>query len=218
MENEFRLAAGWGDVAKLQGFIAQGVDIDSVHPDFGITALSGAVGANRIDAVRFLLKAKANVNQTIPMRDSPLLRACRQGFIAITELLLQAKADPLQVCKDGWTPLHTAAHLQSTDVLRVLIPHLDTDALNFKMSWGGQLWTPIAIADTWKRRDNVDVLIEAGAKWKYKTGVISDVLDQRRKIKDRILVFCGVLRKRLGIYPDLVTLLARTVWSMRLDK
>ena len=44
------------------------------------------------EAVRVLLAAKANVDLTAPDGDSPLLRACRKGFVECVDQLLNARA------------------------------------------------------------------------------------------------------------------------------
>ncbi|XP_075773587.1 protein phosphatase 1 regulatory subunit 12C isoform X2 [Pelodiscus sinensis] len=62
---------------------------------------------------------------------SALHVAAAKGYIEVMRLLLQAGYNPNVRDKDGWTPLHAAAHWGVEEACRLLVEHLcDMDTLN----------------------------------------------------------------------------------------
>lgn len=81
--------------------------------------------------------------------------------------------------------------------------------------------SPLAVAMNYHHSLCAELLLDAGAKV---TSAIPDwmkgIVAKRQSVKQGLLAFLGVLRKRFGVgwLPrDLVGLLGRWVWSTRLD-
>jgi ankyrin repeat protein len=73
-----------------------------------ITPLAYAVRANSLDAVKVLLDAGADVNQTTGYGWSPLLTATQNRYYKLGAYLLERGADVNLANKGGWTPLYLA--------------------------------------------------------------------------------------------------------------
>jgi len=106
-----------------------GSDACSSQPSAdGVTALMEAIspgdyetpheGLDRIEVVRILLGAGANVNARDTKGNTPLLLCHRN--VKLAELLLQAGADPNVRNNDGDTPLQRAG---SEEMQRLLMKH-----------------------------------------------------------------------------------------------
>lgn len=73
-----------------------------------ITPLVFAVRANNLDAVKVLLEAGADINQTTGYGWSPLLVATQNRYYKLGAYLLEHGADVNLANKGGWTPLYLA--------------------------------------------------------------------------------------------------------------
>lgn len=77
---------------------------------------------NALEAVRLLLKYKADPNIADNEEETPLLAATRSGLTpVILELLSNGKADPNKVDCSGWSSLHEAAALGRADIVLSLL-------------------------------------------------------------------------------------------------
>jgi ankyrin repeat protein len=75
----------------------------------GLTALAFAAREGDRDAVRLLLDAGADINQTTEYGWTPLLAAVQNRRYRLAADLLERGADPNIANKGGWTPLYIAA-------------------------------------------------------------------------------------------------------------
>ena len=97
----------------------------------GDTALHFAAAAFRVDAVRDLLSAGADVQARNRHGHTPLHSAAsgRTGLDAMSRqaatiaALIEAGADPNSTDKRGVTPLHVAVRCRSAEAVRVLLEH-----------------------------------------------------------------------------------------------
>ncbi|XP_023234873.1 ankyrin repeat and SOCS box protein 3-like [Centruroides sculpturatus] len=75
-----------------------------------------------LEAVKLLLKYKADPNIADNEEETPLLAATRSGFAPVVlELLNNGKADPNKVDCSGWGSLHEAAMLGRADIVISLL-------------------------------------------------------------------------------------------------
>ena len=105
------LASYYGDVALVRELLRQGADIDQLPGGGGLSALHWAVYNEHLDLLQFLVDQGADVNLAasgIYQGRTPLHYAICAHNLFMTELLLKAKADPLQKDAEGRSPLDIA--------------------------------------------------------------------------------------------------------------
>ncbi len=95
-------------------------NVNATQPD-GMTALHWAVRHDRVDTVKALVAAGADVRATNRYGVSPLSLACTNGNAAIVSLLLEAGADANTSIRGGETPLMTAARTGNVEAVRALV-------------------------------------------------------------------------------------------------
>jgi ankyrin repeat protein len=100
-----------GHVEVLRLLIGAGADLDLKDKvaDGGITALIEASKFNRIETVRELIRAGANINSHDIGGETALYIASRDGHVEIVSELLAAGALVNAKFSGGWTALHNAA-------------------------------------------------------------------------------------------------------------
>ncbi len=105
----FKISEGHIEVLRL--LIAAGADLDLKDKvsDGGITALIEASKFNRIETVRELIRAGANINSHDIGGETALYIASRDGHVEIVSELLAAGALVNSKYSGGWTALHNAA-------------------------------------------------------------------------------------------------------------
>ena len=233
MDSRFHSALLRADVHAVARLIEQGVDVNALSPN-GCSALSLAAFAETgsEDMVRLIINAPSFVGYRkldTSLRRGPnrtlLHTACQGWSIGIVRILL-VETDAMQSLNEkdghGWTPLHCAATRHNgQDVLSLLIQR--GARLEPKNALG---YTALGVACDWQRFQNADVLIEAGADCSsvFRSKDVQDadflhfICQHRAVIKRRILIMCGIWRKRMGICRDLVNLLAHYVWATRFSK
>jgi ankyrin repeat protein len=79
------------------------------------TPLMFAVRAGHVDAVRALVRAGADVNQTLPDGTGSLVLATMNAHYELATVLLQLGADP-NASTGGWTPLHQIARTRTLNI------------------------------------------------------------------------------------------------------
>jgi len=97
-------AAYYGAVDVLRDALRQGGDIEEVDPAEGWRPLHAAVLTASEDAVRYLLRMRADVNAPGPHGSTPLHFATRDNASSIMDLLLKAGADLGALDDEGKTP------------------------------------------------------------------------------------------------------------------
>jgi hypothetical protein len=119
-KTDLMLAAAAGDLTKVQGLLAQGVDVNAIT-GIGETALTYTADGERqrVELARALLAAGADVNLG-GMWNTPLTAAARKGDAALVELLLAAGADAN--LSDQWgTPLIAAVGHEDPKLFELLL-------------------------------------------------------------------------------------------------
>ncbi len=137
-------------MAELKKWLAQGASPDN--------ELADAIVAHDIDRVNYLLAHGAHVDWKDGEGNTLLVNAVRFGFVDVTTVLLDHKADPNQTNLSHWTPLMYAAWDDSAEIANILIKHgakldaVDNDGL-----------TALAIASQNAKIKAADALVAAGA-------------------------------------------------------
>ncbi|PWA75248.1 ankyrin repeat family protein [Artemisia annua] len=110
--------AGIGHVELMELLLSVGVDVDS-QSDSG-TPLVWAAGHAQQEAVKLLLKHKADPNIETDDGVTPLLSTVAAGSLPCLELLIEAGAN-VNITAGGATPLHVAADIGNTELITRLI-------------------------------------------------------------------------------------------------
>jgi len=100
------VAAAHGQIAALERLWDLEADLESKSARILSTPLHRAVGANQVEAVKWLLAKHADVSLTNKIGNTPLHCAAYNGNVEITELLLRAGAGRFVFTKNkvGMTP------------------------------------------------------------------------------------------------------------------
>jgi ankyrin repeat protein len=97
----------------------------------GLTPLVYATRANNLDAVKVLLAAGADVNQTTNYGWSPLLVAAQNRYYRLAAYLLDNGANPNLPNKGGWTPLYLTTDNRNIENGDYPVRRGDMDHLEF---------------------------------------------------------------------------------------
>jgi ankyrin repeat protein len=125
LNSEFRVAAGLGQLERVQVLLKQGAEIDSRAPSAGNvpaggTALMLAAARDHIEVVKFLISKGANVNLADEGGGTALIYTVWKGNKEIVALLLEKGADIYARTRDGRTPLSVAKQYGHTDIEQML--------------------------------------------------------------------------------------------------
>ena len=118
-------AASKGDFGQVKKLVEQGHNVNHSLGD-GETPLSSAVGAGRVDVVRFLLAKGADVNKQSWLSDwTPLMKAANSGNTEMIRVLLDNGADPCRTVKysDNETAQRIAEKKQNLAAAQYLASH-----------------------------------------------------------------------------------------------
>lgn len=125
LNSEFRVAAGMGQIERVQSLLKQGADVNSRAPSAGNvpaggTALMLASARNHPEIVRLLISHGADVNQADEGGGTPLIYAVWKGYKDIVALLLKNGTDIYAKTRDGRTPLSVAKQAGHTEIIKML--------------------------------------------------------------------------------------------------
>ena len=101
-------AAKTGDLEALKVHLANGVDLNTQDPQFGLTSLSWTVLAGKVEIAEQLIKAGADVDGKNRDGRTPLHEAAFMGQSEIARILFQNGADVEARDDNGETPLNYA--------------------------------------------------------------------------------------------------------------
>jgi len=138
-------------MVDLKKWLAQGAKPDD--------ELNGAIVANDVDRVAYLLTHGAQGNSYDGEGYTPLITAIRSGSVEGATYLIEHKADANLTDRSGWTPLMWATWGDNPALVKMLIAHgakldaRDNDGL-----------TPLAIAAQNAKIKSTRVLLDAGAE------------------------------------------------------
>jgi len=116
-------AAATGRLVHLISNLAHKPELVNAYSEDGFQPLGLAAYFGKNEAVKYLIKAGAEVNSPSKnsLRVTPLQSAVAGGHLEITRLLLEAGASPNVRERDGYTPLHAAAQNGDVEIVRSLI-------------------------------------------------------------------------------------------------
>ena len=116
-------AAATGRLVHLMSNLGHKPELVNAYSEDGFQPLGLAAYFGKSEAVKYLIKAGAEVNS--PSKNSlgvtPLQSAVAGGHLDITRLLLEAGASPNVRERSGDTPLHAAAQNGDVEIVRSLI-------------------------------------------------------------------------------------------------
>ena len=148
----------------LQLLINLGVDINQTVDDKGNSLLHLAIGKNYVKVIDTLLACK-EIDITVANKAdyTPLGIAAWNGHTEIVEKFLQDDKYKKDVSKLGST-LSEAVENGKTDVVRVLLQHIDREGLDFDLSKGKSVYTFLDCAVQKGFTDIASLLEEHGAR------------------------------------------------------
>lgn len=116
-------AAATGKLVHLISNLGHKPELVNAYSEDGFQPLGLAAYFGKNEAVKYLIKAGAEVNSPSKnsLRVTPLQSAVAGGHLEITRLLLEAGASPNVREQGGYTPLHTAAQNGAVEIVRSLI-------------------------------------------------------------------------------------------------
>lgn len=158
-DNDNRMAIDYATSSGLRELV-KALSQEEPHTDaYGNTTLHHACWNEQGEVVKVLLEQdKESVNKVNDNGETPLILAVKRSNLVITQLLLDAGADPQRADINGILPLHIAAGSGELFVAKALIG-AGAD-INAKTT-GGQ--TPLILAARSGKNDFTAMLTEAGA-------------------------------------------------------
>lgn len=208
------------DVKLVKMLIDNGVDVNAIEEDDGhghnYSPLKWACLRGSAECAKMLLEAKANPNATSVCFETPLHEASFVSQVECVKLLIAHKANINAQNNQGESSLHFAVFSNCCECTKELVQagaELETvSRLSYR--------TPLAEAIFRRRCECAEYLLDVGAKppsddppsW------VTVMVTKRRNALSSTWAFLGVLRKRVRIYKDMATLLAKYLWSTRFEK
>ncbi|XP_057372337.1 uncharacterized protein LOC130693226 [Daphnia carinata] len=93
----------------------------SSHKEMSEVLIEAVQREDQVQLRHLLAKSATHVNILGQEGDSALHRSCRQGNLDTVKLLVRYGADPELANREGWSPLHLAAHSGYHDVALYLL-------------------------------------------------------------------------------------------------
>jgi ankyrin repeat protein len=206
------------DVKLVKLLIASGVDVNVIEEDDGhgpnYSPLKWACLRGSAECAKMLLEAKADPNATNVCFETPLQEASFAGQVECVKLLIAHKANVNAQNNQGDSSLHFAVFANSCECTKELVQagaELETISRSSNR-------TPLADAIYRRRCECTEYLLDVGAKPPFVVPSWATVMvTKRRNALSSTWAFLGVLRKRVRIYKDMATLLAKYLWSTRFE-
>lgn len=120
------------------------------------TCISGE-GSHSLAAVKLLMEAGADINQSNSRDETPIMYAASRNMVPVVEMLLEAGVN-INGVKSGKHPLFSALNWGAKDAIRCLLDH-GAD-VNYKDKYG---FTPLHAAIFWGNTEIAAMLLDAGA-------------------------------------------------------
>jgi hypothetical protein len=115
-------AAENGDLEEVKHLLVSGTEPNTMHKDWGFTALHSAAGKGRHDIADLLIANGANVNALDFTGAGPLHEAAKRGHLDIADLLLNHGADVNgRTFRDKMTPLQMTLELNPNKEMETLL-------------------------------------------------------------------------------------------------
>ena len=123
-----------------------------------------ATHANRVETVRALIAAGADINIRDDRLDNPFLYASAEGLFEIVQLTIDAKADTRLTNRFGGTALIPAAERGHVEIVRELLTRTDVDVNHINNLGWTALLEAIILSDGGERHQQiVQILLDHGA-------------------------------------------------------
>ena len=147
-----------GNLNEVRRLVKSGADVNGTDKKER-TPLSCAVAEEKLDILRFLLGAKAHVDQPIPRYAgaTAFVVAASTGNLEIIKELVSAGANPKAADAAEQNALHWAARVGKTEAVKLLI------SLGVPINQGKRGGTPINQAAMYGQDEAIRVLIRNGA-------------------------------------------------------
>jgi uncharacterized protein len=132
--SELHTAAASGDLAAVNGLIAEGAVLDAAD-DSGQTALLLAVDNNRVDIAKALIAAGASINAQAANQDTPWLLAGASGRTEIIQAMIPAGPDFSIRNRFGGNALIPACERAHVETIKLLLTtKIDVNHVN-NLGW-----------------------------------------------------------------------------------
>jgi ankyrin repeat protein len=112
-----RKAARAGDMEMVSLLLDNGGNVTDNDKVVVLTAASWG----RVDALRQILRAKADISGNSEWEISPLVSACQHGHLRAVKLLIEHEADVNQIDRQGNDPLMTAWESNRPEIVFYLV-------------------------------------------------------------------------------------------------
>jgi ankyrin repeat protein len=192
-----------------------GIDMNALYND-RISPLHWTCLEGFAECVKMLLEAKADPNVTNKFFETPLREASFQGHVECVKLLITHKANVNLRSKDGESALDIAVLTNSVECTKELVQA----GAELDIPSGFSNRNPLEEAIRKQRYECAEYLLDVGAKLPSDDAPswAKVMITKRRNALSSTWAFLGVMRKRVRIYKDMATLLAKYLWSTRFEQ
>ncbi|KAK2987313.1 hypothetical protein RJ640_006401 [Escallonia rubra] len=110
-----------GQIHFMDRLLEDGLDVDLVDKQEGVTALHIAIIGKKEPVISHLLRKGASPHFRDRDGASPLHYAVQVGALQTVKLLIKYKVDVNITDNEGWTPLHVAMQSRNRDIAKILL-------------------------------------------------------------------------------------------------